>query len=158
MSKAPIPELERTGKYRVTPLKMTETTAADYVTTSQHFHSAQVPLVPPPQPQMIGKNTVHLALHTRQPPADARPHGFGSVVPRHEPHHDRRRLDTTTHSTFGGKYADSEERRREGDEFMHEGTQQHTPAGKVSVTDTRTDALHKGTAGPVLTAEMHGSD
>lgn len=25
-SKAPIPELERTGKYRVTPLKMIETT------------------------------------------------------------------------------------------------------------------------------------
>lgn len=147
LSKAPMPELERTGKFRQTPLKMTETTPADYVTSSQYFHCAQVPLVPPPQPQIVGKNTVHLALHTRQPPAEARPHGFGAVVPRHEPDHDRRRLDTTTHSVFGGKYADSQERRREGDTYM-QGIQ-HTPAGKVSVTFTHAHArrqMHRSRA------------
>jgi len=119
-SHAPIPELERTGKFRVTPLKMRDgpNDPDDYVSTSHAFHQAQRPVVAPPKPQMICRETLPLATSeegTRLPPRGSRPHGFGSVRPRHEPGHDLRRLETTTHSAFGGKYADTPEKRAAGE-------------------------------------------
>jgi hypothetical protein len=102
-----------------------------YVTSNQSFHSPQVPLVVPPAPQFITKSTLALALHDRRVPEGSRPHGFGSVLHRHDPTRDMHLLETTTHSTYGGKYADSEEKRREGAGLQQ--VQQSKPAGKVSV-------------------------
>lgn len=136
-SSAPIPELERTGKYRVTPLKMMEGPQPPelYETTHQRAFVPLAPLVPPAPPQFLSKSTMHLAasaLADRLPPPDSRPHGFGSVRPRHEPDHDRRRMETTSHSTYGGKYADTEERKRDPSGDANASAMQHTKAaGKV---------------------------
>jgi hypothetical protein len=132
-SSAPIPELERTGKYRTTPLKMFEGPhdEQDYISTSHAFHRADRNLPTPPKPQMICRSTLALANEQRLPPKGSRPHGFGSVRPRHEPDHDRRRMETSTHSAYGGKYADTPEKRRDPVEMGHHALQAASPAGLV---------------------------
>lgn len=94
------------------------------MTSNQAFHSLQTPLVAPVAPQMLSKSslahgggslleegeglraTALVQDGTHLPQA-----GFGAVLPRHVPEHDRRRHQTTTHSVFGGKYADSPDKR-----------------------------------------------
>lgn len=135
-SRAPIPELERTGKYRVTPLKMIETTPDLYVTTNQRMHAPQVPLVAPPPVRFISKEHMALALHQHQLPAGTPTSGFGSILPSHDSEHDKRRFETTTHSVFGGKYADKEDKRVRDEDFA-----------------TTTQSLQEKAAGRVLSAE-----
>lgn len=110
-SHAPIPELERTGKYRVTPLKMIETTPDLYVTTNQAFHCAQPALVAPPRPQFLTKDTLQLALQARHLPAEVPRAGFGAPLPRHDPSVDQRVLHTSTHSAHGGRDAEDPAKR-----------------------------------------------
>jgi hypothetical protein len=119
---------------------MIETGPEEYRTTNQHYHTGRTPLAVPAPPQMISKHTAHLALHDRVPGANSRPYGFGSVRPRHEPDYDRRRFDTTTHSAFGGKYADSPEQRARADPASASESQQRlqsSPAGKVNADGAR---------------------
>lgn len=144
-STAPIPELERTGKYRNTPIKMLPVQTPDlYVTSNQAFYTPQVPLVVPPAVQ-FSKATLATALHDRRPPEGSRPYGFGSTLHKHTPGHDARFHQTTTHSTFGGKYADSEEKRAEvTDDPGRLQMQLSRPAGKVFNTHGSASGIRTG--------------
>lgn len=143
-SYAPIPELERTGKYRVTPLKMIETTPDLYVTTHQSFHNAATPLVAPPPPTFLNRDTLALALHERRLPGDVPRSGFACPLPRHDAAHDKRLLCTTTHSEFGGRDADCEEKRKRSAQIRPMEQSEDAAAGKVLPTHARASGIRTG--------------
>jgi len=107
-SKPPMPELERTGKYRETPLKMVETTPDMYVSTSHAQHRGGRPLKAAPQPQLLTQSNMFESLEHRTPPKMLPKKGFGAVLPTHDPEEQRRRWYTATHSSYGGQYAEEE--------------------------------------------------
>lgn len=110
-SHAPIPELERTGKYRITPLKMIETTPDTYLSHTHDIHRSiqQVPEVQ--EPKFINKTNLHLTQQPRPLPETLPASGFGAALPKHVKGHNHHYLHTTSHSTYGGVYADSPEKR-----------------------------------------------
>ena len=95
------------------------------MTSNQAYHCLQTPLVPPVAAQMLSQSSLAhgggsllesgagLRGSALLEDGSHRPQGFGAALPRHVPNHDLHRMQTTTHSVFGGKYADSEDKRKD---------------------------------------------
>lgn len=64
-SKAPLPELERTGKYRETPLKMNRPVNDMYTSTNAAEHGKKVQPVEPEPIAFVSRETLQNAMHTR---------------------------------------------------------------------------------------------
>jgi len=118
-NRAPLPELERTGKYRPTPIKMDRFIPNFYETTSSSAHPPFTPAVIPTSTHFLTTANLSTAARLTQekeekeegeqgkPSVNRLPsRGFGSLLPRHGPEFGQRYNTTTTHSMYGGRDQD----------------------------------------------------
>jgi DNA segregation ATPase FtsK/SpoIIIE-like protein len=121
-SKASRPEFERTGKHTTPPLKMpqfenqpdmyTSTQKSAFINPKDHkSHSQQRKPASYEQAQSLPVTiTAHETSELHRSDAQPNPplvlHGFGGILPRHDPHYNeqKREFTTTTHSQYGGAY------------------------------------------------------
>jgi hypothetical protein len=120
-SRAPLPELERTGQYRPTPIKMSRPIPNFYETTSSSAHTSfDTPILPTPLHFLTVKNLSTADRLTKEIEEKeegeevkkvktqnrAHDRGFGSLLPRHDDEFGFRSNTTTTHSVYGGRDQD----------------------------------------------------